>query len=109
MTQKQKVGKIIPRIVGELKRWLDPYKVILFGSYAHGKPNRNSDIDFLVVTGRPVDQKKAYRLRHSLLKSTAIPIQIIMMPVMEFMETRDVIGGIAYPASRYGKTIYEKS
>lgn len=27
----------------------------------------------------------------------------------EFEETRDVIGGIAYPASKYGRVIYEKS
>jgi len=29
---------------------LHPEKVILFGSYAYGKPNKDSDIDLLVVT-----------------------------------------------------------
>lgn len=29
---------------------LKPEKVILFGSYAYGKPNENSDLDLYVVT-----------------------------------------------------------
>ena len=28
----------------------EPEKIILFGSYAYGEPNENSDIDILVVT-----------------------------------------------------------
>ena len=27
----------------------DPYKVILFGSYANGTPNEHSDIDVMVI------------------------------------------------------------
>ncbi len=29
---------------------LNPEKIILFGSYAYGKPNENSDLDIYVVT-----------------------------------------------------------
>ncbi len=29
---------------------LKPYKIILFGSYAYGTPNENSDIDLYIVT-----------------------------------------------------------
>ncbi len=36
-------------IVKRLKP-LDPDKIILFGSYAYGTPNENSDIDLYVVT-----------------------------------------------------------
>lgn len=31
-------------------RDINPYKVILFGSFAHGTPETDSDIDLLVVT-----------------------------------------------------------
>ncbi len=41
-------NKYISLIVEKLKT-LHPYKVILFGSYAYGKPNAASDIDLLVV------------------------------------------------------------
>lgn len=39
----------IPLIVEKLLP-TEPEKVILFGSYAYGEPNENSDIDILVVT-----------------------------------------------------------
>ena len=34
----------------ERLRPLDPERVILFGSYAHGNPTEDSDIDLYVVT-----------------------------------------------------------
>jgi predicted nucleotidyltransferase len=37
------------RIIQALKP-VDPYRVILFGSYARGNPGKNSDIDLYVVT-----------------------------------------------------------
>ena len=40
---------LIPLIIEKLKG-LKPYKVILFGSYARGRPKKDSDIDLLVVT-----------------------------------------------------------
>jgi uncharacterized protein len=41
--------KYISQITERLKQ-INPYKVILFGSYAYGKPREDSDIDLLVVT-----------------------------------------------------------
>jgi predicted nucleotidyltransferase len=45
MTDKDLQERIIKKI-----KPLDPYKVILFGSYAYGYPSDDSDIDLLVVT-----------------------------------------------------------
>ncbi|NLU37558.1 MAG: nucleotidyltransferase domain-containing protein [Bacteroidales bacterium] len=39
----------IPLIVEELKK-AEPEKIILFGSYAYGVPNSDSDLDILVVS-----------------------------------------------------------
>jgi uncharacterized protein len=41
--------KYLPQLVEKIKQ-ADPYKIILFGSYAYGTPDINSDIDILVVT-----------------------------------------------------------
>lgn len=41
-------SRYIPLIVERLKA-INPYKIILFGSYASGKPNTNSDIDLIVI------------------------------------------------------------
>ncbi len=43
-----------------------PQKVILFGSYAYGKPTPDSDVDILVVMpldGNPIDKSVEMRLK----------------------------------------------
>ena len=43
------IEKIKKKIVHNLKL-LNPEKIILFGSFAYGNPNKNSDIDLYIVT-----------------------------------------------------------
>src|SRR3990167_1221709 len=52
MASDQAIGKLTAMIVKKYK----PEKVILFGSFAYGKPNEASDIDLLVV--KKVSRKK---------------------------------------------------
>ena len=88
---------------------LAPEQVILFGSYAEGRATADSDLDLLVVTERPVSRKERWLRTQSLFRDMPLPIQVITISRQEFEETRDVIGGIAYPAARYGRIIYAKS
>ena len=41
------------------------------------------------------------------LGSVGYPIDVIVISRDRFEETRDLIGGIAYPANRYGRVLYE--
>lgn len=45
MTNLKQIQKISDKIVKEFK----PEKIILFGSYAWGKPHQDSDVDLFVV------------------------------------------------------------
>ena len=45
----KETSKELTLILERLKK-LNPYKVILFGSFAYGRPDRNSDVDLIVVT-----------------------------------------------------------
>ena len=51
----------IPLIVEELKK-AEPEKIILFGSYAYGQPNEDSDIDLFVIKDLPATKVRDYRL-----------------------------------------------
>jgi predicted nucleotidyltransferase len=42
---REKIAEITDKIVREYR----PEKIILFGSYAWGKPNKDSDIDLFIV------------------------------------------------------------
>jgi predicted nucleotidyltransferase len=61
--------KDIRRVCDQIAREFRPRKIILFGSYAYGRPTPDSDVDLLVimpVKGRPTDQAIAIsrRLEH---------------------------------------------
>lgn len=49
-------------IVDELKK-ASPEKVILFGSYAYGSPNEDSDIDLLVIKEIPENEIRSFRIQ----------------------------------------------
>ena len=46
--KNQVTDDIAKKIVQNLKS-LNPIKIILFGSYAYGKPTQNSDLDICII------------------------------------------------------------
>ena len=55
------IERLKKEIVEKLKP-LNPDKIILFGSYAYGKPNEDSDIDlFLLKDGLSLDSVREYK------------------------------------------------
>lgn len=82
-------------------------KIILFGSAATGTMTRDGDIDLLVVEAEPGDRRKeSVRLRETLI-GLGYPFDVIVISSEWFEESKGIIGGIAYPANKYGKVIYE--
>jgi len=95
------------RLVDHIVARFQPRKIILFGSYAYGTPTVDSDLDLLVIEKRVENpRERTVRIR-SALASFGLPMDIIVMASERFEETKNVIGGIAYPANKYGKVIYE--
>lgn len=53
---------LIDEIIGKIVKEYRPEKIILFGSYAYGTPNQDSDIDLLIIKEtkeRPIDRRVA--------------------------------------------------
>lgn len=85
-----------------------PEKIILFGSYAYGKPVPDSDIDLMVVMDtKEKPHKRSVALRR-LLKDLGVPKDIIVKTPEEFERFKDIVGTIIYPAAHRGKVLYEK-
>ncbi len=104
-----RVRKIIIEIVDRIVKEYKPEKVFLFGSYAYGEPTNESDLDILIITETRLSAEEIYKMRRKLLRHFSFPIQLISVSGEEFAETKDIIGGITYPATKYGEAIYEKS
>ena len=104
---------IAPTLVSEIvKRILEvaePQRIILFGSAATGQMTSDSDIDLLVLESAPGDtREEGVRIRQAV-RGLGYPFDIIVMAVERFEESKDVVGGIAYPANKYGRVIYDEA
>jgi len=98
---------LVQEIVRRILAAAAPDKIILFGSAATGGMTRDSDIDLLIVERDPGDhRKKSVRLRE-MLCGLGYPFDVIVISTEWFEESKGVIGGIAYPANKYGEVVYE--
>ncbi len=99
--------EIVRTVVERLLRVSKPEKIILFGSAASGAMSTDSDLDILVVEhGVRSERQESGRLR-AALGNLGVPVDVFAMTPERFEETKHVIGGLAYPANKYGKVIYE--
>ena len=84
-----------------------PDRIILFGSAATGTMTRDSDIDLLVIEPEPGNTRdQSVKIRRSL-GEVGYPIDVIVMSTERFEDTKNIFGGIAYPAHKYGRVLYE--
>lgn len=76
-----RVRETILEIVEGLKREYRPRKIVLFGSYAYGYPDRDSDIDLLIIkdtSERPIDRRVAVS-RIVSDPRRLIPLEVIVL------------------------------
>lgn len=99
--------EILEEVIRRITRVAPAERIIVFGSAATDEMIPDSDIDLLVIQ-HEISDPWGERLRiREALRDLAYPFDVILMTKERFEETKDVIGGIAYPATRHGKVIYE--
>ncbi len=59
MVKDKRIQRLIARVVEQIKEEYQPEAIILYGSYAYGKPSRDSDIDLFIV--KDTDKERIYR------------------------------------------------
>lgn len=93
----------VKEIIDQLKPY-HPEKIILFGSYASGKPNEDSDVDLLLIkeTKEPfLDRQVKVQ---SLLRTT-IPVDAFVFTPEEFKKAR-ARNILIQEAVETGKVVY---
>jgi uncharacterized protein len=105
-------AELIDKIVKNLVNGLHPEQIILFGSYAYGEPNEDSDLDLLIVVKESDEAshrraQKAYRsLRPMCL---TMPVDLIVITQAEVEEKRTVPSSFVSRAVHYGKVLYDRN
>ncbi len=97
---------LVREIVRRLRAVVEPDRVILFGSAATGSMTPDSDIDLLVVAPAAVNTIAARAQLLRALRGLGFAFDVFMIGTERFEETKDVFGGIAYPAHKFGRVIY---
>jgi|SRR5579871_6194376 len=57
---------VIRRYVRQIAQHFQPDKIILFGSYAYGQPNEDSDVDLLIIMPARNQLDQAFKIRWQL-------------------------------------------
>jgi predicted nucleotidyltransferase len=97
------LSKIVQRICGAAQ----VARIVLFGSAATGQMNSDSDIDLLVLEDNPGDIRQEMMRLRAALRGLELPFDVLVMSKQRFEDTKHLIGGIAYPANKYGRVIYD--
>jgi len=97
---------VIQEIVRRVLTVTSPDRIILFGSAATNTMTADSDIDLLIVESQPKDRRKESVEIGDALRGMGFPFDVLVISREWFESSKNVVGGIAYPANKYGKVIY---
>ena len=104
------IKELQPLIVDRLKQ-LEPQKIILFGSYAYGTPNDDSDIDlFLIkddikISETRIFEIKAHKLLKDIIKKYREAFDILSAPTSYIQQRNDYFYKV--DILKNGKILYE--
>jgi len=97
--------EIIERIVDAI----NPLKIILFGSWAYGKPHKGSDLDILVVVDNLISSRREMRIKiRGLLRNFLIPKDIVVITSQDIEDWKNVPQAFITSIVKKGKVIYER-
>jgi predicted nucleotidyltransferase len=102
MNAATEIKKICRQIVDNFH----PQKVVLFGSYAYGKPTADSDVDLLVIlpfTGR--ESTKAVEIRGKI--KTVLPLDLLVKTPEKVRERIALDDFFMREITEQGKVLYE--
>lgn len=84
-----------------------PDRIIFFGSAAIDQMNRDSDVDPLIVEPDPANSREESVKIRSAIGEIGFPVDVLVIATERSEATKNIFGGIAYPAHKYGKVLYE--
>lgn len=104
MTNKEIIETVKERLI----KTYNPKEIYLFGSFAWGKPDEQSDLDLLIVVDRS-DEKPYKRAVRGIESLTGLKIakDIIVYTKEEFERLCNDISTLCYKVRKEGIKLYE--
>ena len=88
----------------------DPEEIYLFGSYAWGTPDKESDLDFVIVLEQTDISfyERPYKA-YDVLMDLAVPNDVIVWTRAEFDKRRGTVGSFTHKVATDGIKVYARS
>ncbi len=83
-----------------------PDRIILFGSAATGQMTKDSDIDLLIVEPTAQNRHEKVVTITDAIGDVQFAVDVKLISSESFEATKNLIGGIAFPANKYGRVLY---
>jgi uncharacterized protein len=97
------LNEVVRRVLAVAK----PDRIILFGSAATGQMTKESDIDLLIVEPAAENLPAESVAITDAIGDVRFAVDVKIISSERFEATKNIIGGIAYPAHKYGRVLYE--
>ena len=101
-----KYQKEIENITRQIVKKYKPEKIILYGSFAHGKPHKDSDVDLLVLKKTKKEKTKRHLELDKILIDRTIPLDILIYTPQEIKERLSLEDFFIKNIIKQGKTLY---
>jgi len=95
-------------IINRIKE-LNPEKIIIFGSYAYGDTNANSDLDICVVEKNVENKLEEKKKIRNLLKNIEIAKDILVPSEEEYNFYKNEINSVYNDIDKKGIVLWENS
>lgn len=107
IVQNQKVNlRLIRKVVQQIIEGVHPERIVLFGSYAYGRPSRDSDVDLLVVMKsdkRPIERTIDVS---KLLRFYPFPMDVLVRTPQEIRRRLRMGDSFFEEVMKKGKVLY---
>ncbi len=104
----QKSNKKIKDITNKIVKEFHPEKIILFGSYAWGKPHKDSDIDLFVIKDTKLPRRKRQINIRKLFLDFEMPADVLCYTNSEIRDRLKKNDFFVNKIINSGKVLYEE-
>ena len=105
---KVSVGKSLRPAIQKIVDELNPEKIVLFGSYAYGRPNPHSDVDLLVIMKTSASRKERSWKVSRLLLPRPFPVDLLVKTPKEIERALKSGDFFLREILTRGKVLYER-
>lgn len=104
------INNEVQNIINCANQKYDINQIYIFGSYAYGKPHKDSDIDVCIITEENNISKREIlkNIRKSIVDVVQKPLDILVFSKQEFQEQMIIESSIEYQIRTKGVKVYEK-